>query len=234
MIRALVIDDEFHAREELTALLEETRLVKVLARVDDAVAAISAIQRERPDVIFLDVNMPVVGGFELLAMLGDTDLPEVVFVTAHDEYALQAFDKNAADYLLKPVSRERLLATLQRLQRRGPRTARPAFASERITRVPCLLEKSIKLVPVAEVELARSSESGVHVLCAHGEYRTDLTLQVLETRAGLLRCHKQFLVNSAAVDQLGTEDPATVRTHSGLIAPVSRRYLASLRAQLGI
>jgi two-component system, LytTR family, response regulator len=234
MMRALVIDDEFHAREQLSALLEETKQITVVGKPGDAVQALSAIRREKPDVIFLDVQMPAVSGFELLGMLGDGELPEVVFVTAHEEFALQAFEKNAVDYLLKPVSRERLAATLQRLQRRGPRVARPAFASEKILRVPCQLQRSIKLVPVAEIELARSSDSGVHVLCAHGEYATELTLQVLEARAGLLRCHKQYLVNSAAVDQLGLEEQATVRTRSGLVAPVSRRYLALLREQLGI
>jgi two-component system, LytTR family, response regulator len=235
MIRALVIDDELPAREELAALLAETHEVEVVGKLADAVEALHAIHREKPDVIFLDVQMPVVSGFELLGMLADSELPEVVFVTAHDEFALRAFDRSAVDYLLKPVELARLLRTVQRLRQRVARgDGRPALAGERLARVPCVLPSSIKLVPVGEIELVRSSETGVTVVCRTGEYPTDLTLQVLETRAGFLRCHKQYLVNPEAVDELSEGDTSAVRTRSGQVVPVSRRYLGRLRAQLGL
>lgn len=237
MIRAIVVDDELYAREELAALLEETREVVVVDKAGDAVAALHAIHREKPDVIFLDVQMPVMTGFDLLAMLADAEIPEVVFVTAHDEFAVRAFEENAVDYLLKPVSVPRLLRTVSRLRQLVPRPSgeRPPFADQRLTRVPCLTARSIKLVPLSEIELVRSGETGVTVVCPHGEYPTDLTLQALEARAGLLRCHKQFLVNPESIDELivGGETPG-IRTRSGQIVPVSRRYLARLRAQLGV
>jgi len=97
--------------------------------------------------------MPVVGGFELLSMIDDELMPEVVFVTAHDEYALKAFDDSAVDYLLKPVSAERLASTVERLRRRAvPPAGRPPFAGAPLTRVPCLGPRTIKLVSVAEIE----------------------------------------------------------------------------------
>jgi two-component system LytT family response regulator len=234
VIRALVVDDELHAREELSALLVETQQVQVVGKAADAVEALHIIHRERPDVVFLDVQMPVVTGFELLGMLADSELPEVVFVTAHDEFALRAFERNAADYLLKPVTLARLLRTVERLRQRVPRAAgRPSLADERLARVPCLAPGSIKLVPLRDIEVVRSGESGVVVLCAQGEYPTDLTLQALETRAGLLRCHKQFLVNPDAVDELDVGDWPEVRTRSGHKVPVSRRYLTRVRSHLG-
>jgi two-component system LytT family response regulator len=238
VIRAIVVDDEVHAREELAGLLAATGEVEVVAKAASGVEALAAIRRERPDVAFLDVQMPGVSGFELLSMMDDELMPAVVFVTAHEEFALRAFSEDAVDYLLKPVSAERLARTVERLRsRRGtPGGARPAFASAPITRIPCAGRRSIKLVNVADVEYVKSSLSGVYVVCAQDEHPTELTLQVLEARAGLLRCHKQYLVAASAVDEvvLGEGDGATIRTRSGHLVPVSRRHLGHVRAALGI
>ena len=238
MIRAVIVDDEAPAREELAALLAETGQVAVVARAANALEALAAVRREQPDVLFLDVQMPAVSGLELLAMIEDEVMPAVVFVTAHDEFALRAFEETAIDNLLKPVSAERLERTVERLLRRAPHGVRPAFASAPIARVPCRGARAIKLVPSAEIEVAKSTLSGVYVVCGHGEYATDLTLQVLEARAGLLRCHKQFLVNPAAVDEItvgdGAAGAATLRTRSGQLVPVSRRHAARVRAALGL
>lgn len=236
MIRALIVDDEPHAREELEALLAETGAFEIAGRCANAVEAVHAIRGARPEVVFLDIQMPAISGFELLSMIDDDELPEIVFVTAHDEHALRAFEERAIDYLLKPVSRERLAKTVERLQRR--RGAWPAAASlprSPIRRIPCLAGKAIKLVDLAEVELVRSSEAGVYVITAKGELFTELTLRVLEERAGLVRCHKQYLVNIDQVDEIRPDEAgATIRTRSGRDAPVSRRFLARLRDRLEI
>jgi two-component system LytT family response regulator len=236
VIRALIVDDEPHAREELASLLDETGAFTIVGRCANAVEAIQAIRAERPEVVFLDIQMPAISGFELLAMIDDDDLPEVVFVTAHDEHALRAFEERALDYLLKPVARERLAKTVERLQRQA-RTApaQAGYPRAAIRRLPCLAGRAIKLVDLAEVELVRSSEAGVYVVTAAGELFTELTLRVLEERAGLVRCHKQFLVNIDRVDEIQLEDGlATIRTRSGKQAPVSRRFLAKLRERLEI
>ncbi len=236
MIRALVVDDEVHAREELAALLAETGAVEVVGACANAVEAIPALRRLRPDVLFLDVQMPAVSGFELLGMLDAAELPRVVFVTAHDAFALRAFEENAVDYLLKPVEPARLRRTIDRL-RQGPGGPLPAaLAAPPLRRVPCLGARAIRLVDVAEIESVRSSEAGVHVITAAGEHFTELTLRVLEERAGLLRVHKQHLVNVERVMEieLGGEEGATVRTRSGRAVPVSRRFLPGLKQRLGI
>ena len=100
MIRALVVDDELHAREELAALLRDVGGCEIVAACANAVEAIKLINRQRPDVLFLDVQMPVLGGFELLGMIDQEIMPHVVFVTAFDEYALKAFEEKTLDYLL--------------------------------------------------------------------------------------------------------------------------------------
>lgn len=235
-MRALVVDDELHAREELAALLGESGAVEVVGRCANAVEALPAIREHRPDVLFLDVNMPAVSGFELLAMIDPAILPRVVFVTAHDEYAVRAFEESAVDYLVKPVVRERLGKTLEKLARAGGERAVPSFAAAAVKRIPCLGLRSIKLVDVADVEYVKSGEAGVYVVCPAGEFFTELTLKVLEERAGLLRCHKQYLVNIDRVDEISVEDNliGTIRTKGGADVPVSRRYLAKIKERLGL
>jgi two-component system LytT family response regulator len=164
-------------------------------------------------------------------------MPHVVFVTAHDEFAIRAFEENAVDYLLKPTSRERLEKTVEKLRRLPPPGGeRPAYANEPIRRIPCLTARSVKLVRVADVEYVKSSAAGVYVVSDEGELFTDLTLRVLEERGGLLRCHKQFLVNAERVEEIvlgGEAQAATLRTRGGHRVPVSRRHLAAVRARLG-
>lgn len=238
MMRALIVDDEPHARAELRALLEETGRVEVAGECANAIEALAAIRRDAPEVLFLDVQMPVVNGFELLGMLDPGSAPAVVFVTAHDHFALRAFEESAADYLLKPVSRERLRKTVERLLAQ-PRQRPPTPAPPPLTRVPCLAGKGVKLVPLGEIELVRSGAAGVHVVTAQGELLTELTLKVLEERGGLLRCHKQHLVNVDRIDEIRPGDgdegrAAVIRTRAGHEVPVSRRHLTQVRERLGL
>ena len=237
MMRAVVVDNERNAREELQALLEERSGITVVGTCADAIQALAMIRATRPEILFVDIHMPKVDGFQLVAMIEPELMPCVVFVTAHDEYALKAFEENAIDYLLKPVQAARLDRTLEKLGRFLGEGRRAAYRSPALERVPCVCTQGIKLVDVAEVELVRSSETGVHVITARGEFLTELTLTLLEAKAPhLVRCHKQFLVNLTHIDELGRLDPATafLKTRSGKQAPVSRRYLAGLKERLGI
>lgn len=240
--RALIVDDEPLARVELRALLDDTGAFEIAGEAGNALEALAALRREKPDVVFLDVQMPVLSGFELLGMVEDELLPAVVFVTAHDAFALRAFEANAADYLLKPVARERLERTVEKLRARGAGPRSPLLAAPLaapLVRVPCLAGRSTKLVPLAEVELVRSGPAGVFVVTAGGEFFTELTLKVLEDRGGLLRCHKQHLVALDRVDEIrpgGETDEAAaiLRTRGGHEVPVSRRFLPLIRERLGL
>lgn len=238
MMRALIVDDEMHAREELEALLRETGQIEVAGSCANAFEAIKAIKRERPDVLFLDIQMPVIGGFELLGMIDEEEMPRVVFVTAYDEYALKAFEENAQDYLLKPVEADRLAKTVQRLKRRlaGEVTETSSLPMQAITRIPCSSPHRIKLVDLTEVEFVRSDLAGVYVVTAQCECFTELTLKTLEHRTPLVRCHRQYLVNIDQVDEILLRDNllAQIQTRSGHGIPVSRRHLRKLKEILGI
>lgn len=235
-LRALVVDDEPHARASLRAMLEATGALTVVGECGDALQALHAVKAEAPDVLFLDVQMPKVNGFQLLSMIDREIMPHVVLVTAYDAYAVKAFDENALDYLLKPVQRERLARTVEKLRRAVHEGERPAYDSPAIERIPCTGPHSIRLVDVAEVELVRSGPAGVHVVTARGEFLTELTLQVLEAKTELVRCHRQHLVNPRLIDEILRPEPrgAVLRLRSGKEVPVSRRYFVRLKERLGL
>jgi two-component system LytT family response regulator len=236
MMRALVVDDEIHAREELKALLDETGHFDIIGASANAFEALKVIKREKPDVMFLDIQMPVVSGFELLSMIDPEIMPIVVFVTAYDEYALKAFEESALDYLLKPVEKERLTKTVHKLKKMLGEGTKPAYLGPEISRVPCVLANRIKLVNASDVEYVRSDIGGVYVVSGSGEFFTELTLKVLEARTNLIRCHKQFLVNIDRVDEIVLHDNllADMQMKSGRCVPVSRRYLKKIKGRFGL
>ncbi len=234
MIRALIVDDELHAREELQIMLQEIGAFEVIGSCANALEALKVIYRERPEVLFLDIQMPVLNGFELLSMIDPDLMPHVVFVTAYDTYALKAFEEKTLDYLLKPVEKKRLEKTIEKVLRALQETAHPLYESPGIRRIPCVFANRIKLIAPQEVELVRSELSGVHVVGPKGEFFTDLTLRVLETRTDLVRCHKQYLVNLDQIDEIVLLENGLgeIHTKSGRVVPVSRRYLKTLRDSL--
>jgi two-component system, LytTR family, response regulator len=235
-MRALIVDDEIHAREELEALLNETDEFSLVGKCANALDALQTISKEKPEVLFLDIQMPVVSGFELLSMIDEELMPIVVFVTAYDEYALKAFEESALDYLLKPVEKERLIKTVKKLKRMLREGSRGTYTVPEITRIPCFLANRIKLINVAGVEFVRSDIAGVYVVCSNGEFYTELTLKVLENRSQFVRCHKQFLVNLDQVDEiiLAENLVAQITTKAGHSVPVSRRHLKKLKERFGI
>jgi len=236
MIRVVIVDDEQHAREELASLLEEAGDIAVVASCANAVEAIRVINRERPQALFLDVQMPVLDGFELLGMLDEELMPQVIFVSAYDEYALKAFEEKTLDYLLKPVEPARLEKALTRLRQALSAGERPRIEAAPLKRIPCVSGARIKLVDPEEVEHVHSDLSGVHLVTARGNFFTELTLKTLEDRTGLLRCHKSYLVNVAWIDEIVLLENglAEIRARSGTRLPVSRRYLRRLKEELAL
>ncbi|WP_406732690.1 two-component system response regulator BtsR [Vibrio scophthalmi] len=242
MLSALVIDDELFAREELTELLEETGQIEVIGQASNAIEGLKKINQLKPDVVFLDIQMPQITGIELLGMLDPDTMPYVVFVTAYDEFAVQAFEDNAFDYLLKPVDTQRLAKTVQRLIKSGqfmsgPRNLQPvsAIAPQSLDQVPCIGLNRIMIIPTHEIEFAYSDISGVHVQTPQQSATSQLTLKILEEKTPLVRCHRQYLVNVKAIKEIKLLENglAEILTHSQQPIPVSRRYLKPLKERLG-
>jgi two-component system LytT family response regulator len=234
MIRALIVDDEVHAREEMSILLAETTVIEVVGACGNGIEALKMINRLRPQVLFLDIQMPVISGFELLNMVNHDIMPHVVFVTAYDQYTLKAFEEKTLDYLLKPVDSQRLAKTVTKLRQTIGENQPPPFDKEEIRRIPCLLGNKIRLVGLDEVEFIATDIAGVHLTTKDHEYFTEVTLKVLEERTRLLRCHKQYLVNIDHIREIVLLEGGMARivTHGGKNIPVSRRYLKIIKKKL--
>ncbi|GAL12977.1 response regulator of the LytR/AlgR family [Vibrio astriarenae] len=183
MLSALVIDDELLAREELSELLEESNKIRVLDTASNAIEGLKKINQLKPDVVFLDIQMPQITGIELLGMLDPDTMPKVVFVTAYDQYAIQAFEDNAFDYLLKPVDPQRLEKTICRLGKVHTKQANLSqLAPEQLIHVPCIGLNRIMIIPAEEVQFAYSDISGVQVQTHEQLATSQLTLKVLEEK----------------------------------------------------
>ncbi|MCG5240519.1 two-component system response regulator BtsR [Azospirillum doebereinerae] len=237
-MKILIVDDEPLAREELRRLLEERPGLAVIGECANAIEAIGAINRQAPDVVFLDIQMPRVSGLEMLSMLDPERMPRIVFLTAHDEYAVQAFEEHAFDYLLKPVDPARLDKTLGYLRRdRAPQDTGPLREQAPLRQIPCSGLNRIVLLKLEEVECVVSKASGIFVLAADGQERfTELTLHTLQERTPLFRCHRQYLVNADRIKEIRLIDNglAEILTLGGQTIPVSRRFLGPLKERLGI
>ncbi len=235
MLTALIIDDEAPSREELRALLAEARDVEVVGECSNAIEGLSAIHRLRPDVVFLDIQMPRVSGLEMVGMIEASALPHIVFVTAYDEHALKAFEEHAADYLLKPIDPQRLARTLAWL-RSGARPSAKAFpgADSTLHHIPCIARNRIFLIALHEVEFVHTEVSGVQVVGCNRQGVTELTLKILQERTALIRCHRQYIVNlnQIAEIELLENGAAEIVTHTGKRVPVSRRHLREIKDKL--
>lgn len=237
-MRALIVDDETLARDELKSLLADENDIEIVGECANAIEGIAAINRLSPEIMFLDIQMPQVTGLEMLRMIDPDRMPHVVFLTAYEEYALQAFEENAFDYLLKPIQEERLQKTLARLRKvKSGQQEKLLDVAPPLRHIPCTGLNRIRLMKLEEVEAIFSKPGGIYVLGDDGhEHFTELTLRTLEERTKLIRCHRQYMVNAEHIKDiaLGENGVANILTLGGRSIPVSRRFLGPLKEQLGI
>ncbi|WP_313574474.1 two-component system response regulator BtsR [Pseudescherichia sp.] len=239
MLKVLIVDDEPLARENLRVLLEDESEIEIVGECANAIEALGAVHKLRPDVLFLDIQMPRISGLEMVGMLDPDQRPYVVFLTAFDEYAVKAFEEHAFDYLLKPIEAARLEKTLQRLRHaRGVQDISLLPENQQALKfIPCTGHSRIWLLQMDDVAFVSSRMSGVYVTSHEGkEGFTELTLRTLEQRTPLMRCHRQYLVNMAHLQEIRFEDngQAELLLRDGHTVPVSRRYLKNLKEALGL
>lgn len=234
--KTILVDDEPWARQELRHQLEVFDCFDIVEECQNAVEGVRAVNQHRPDVIFLDIQMPGLSGFDMLSMLEDGSIPLVIFVTAYDEYAIKAFEENTLDYILKPIESKRLGQTVTRIHQTMNQDSRPRYDIPPLKKIPCCLNNVIKLIDLSSVDYVVSDMTGVHVVSGDRSLLTDLTLKVLEERTGLFRCHRQYMVNPDRITEIRLMDggSAEVSTAGGSTVPVSRRLLKNLKQMVGI
>ncbi len=216
-ISALIADDEASARSRLRRLLAPHSF-ELLDDARDGVEALESIQKHRPQVLFLDVQMPGLGGFEVVEALTPEVMPLIVFVTAYDEYALAAFEANAVAYLLKPVVEEKLQGVVARIEQlaRSPADAQreAARATAVVSGKPRPLQHVLavqrdgySLIPPGEVCFFQVEDGVTHVKTATASFRTNYSIGDLESRLPsppFFRAHRSTLVN---LDKVATISP---------------------------
>jgi len=234
-LKALVVDDEAPARSELRYLLDEAGGVEVIGEASNASEASQLIKAIPYDVVFLDIDMPGMSGTQLAEMLIQLDRPpSVIFVTAHSEHAVKAFEVSAVDYLVKPVELGRLKQALERLV--------PAeVAGARIDRIP--VEKAGKklLVQVEEITHVMAKDDYAYLHTDSERYLSTNSLAQLERKldaSSFFRVHRRYLVNLAWVKEVvpmyGGTLLLTLSDSAATQVPVSRRRVPSLKKALGL
>jgi len=250
-LRAVIADDEPRARQFLEKLLGEHETLEVVGSARGGAEALQMIGELKPDVAFLDIHMPDLSGLEVARHLRGAEAPIVVFVTAYDKYAVEAFEVAALDYVLKPIKRERLADAVNRVLAEA-QSGRPAARAEALRealdspelqsqlpplrRLPVRHRREVKLLDLEQVPLIFSRDRLVLARCGDHEYLVDYTLQELEQRlpeGQFVRVHRAALVNVDAIESYGGEEGVLVlKLKDGTRVEASERRAAEVRRRL--
>jgi len=245
-LRLVIADDERPAREFLKAILREFEDVEIVGEAENGAEAIKIIKEAKPDLALLDLQMPEVSGLEVVKLLRKSQMPLVAFVTAYDEYAVQAFEVNAVDYLLKPIEKSRLRETLQRARERleqtdwqekeagNLRNATKVYdentRAEFLERIPVKKREEIYLVPAAEVASIVADGELLHITTDKNQkYVINFRLKDLETRLApdkFIRLSRGALVNLEMISRVSPMPGGTY-----IIALKNGQEIASSRLQ---
>jgi two-component system LytT family response regulator len=229
---ALVADDEPAARRGVRQLLAAFPAFAVVGECRDGAEVLAALDTLAPDVVFLDVQMPGIDGFEVIRRRTADRMPAVVFLTAFDHFAIRAFEAQALDYLVKPVSEARFAATMTRLTRQLRGAAPPAAEPA----VVVSTARGSTVLPLREIDWIEAADNYARIWTGHRSYLVREPLQQLEARArraGFARAHRRALVRLAAVRELAASaDGLNAIVGDGVRIPISRRRRAAFAAAL--
>ncbi|NUN68436.1 MAG: response regulator transcription factor [Bacteroidetes bacterium] len=242
-MNVIIVEDELHARNALRRTLERHADMKVTAECSDGASALTAITALRPDVVFLDIRIPDPDGFALLRALPAGTMPLVVFVTAFSDHAVQAFDVNAVDYIVKPFEESRVDRSLDRI-----RSLRASGSiTEEVKKLAAVLKEmeperkpqmlTVKnrgtqtLIPLHEIESLEAEGDYVRIT-ARDVHLVHLTLQQAQEQLppSFVRIHRSVIVNSAMIKELRSRlrGDYLILLHSGRTLPMSRTYRTAL------
>ncbi len=212
-ITVLVVDDEPLARRAIVRLLAEDPTLELAGECGDGISAVKAIRAQSPDLVFLDIQMPAISGLDVVATIGAGRMPATVFVTAYEQYAVKAFEANAVDYLVKPFSRERFAATLQRARQRLSAAVGPSAQTtaqilqaldalrqreDYLQRIPVRVDEHVVLIDVDDIVWVKAARNSVEIHLAHAMHEHRGTMAALAARLDprhFARVHRSAIVN---------------------------------------
>ena len=245
-IRAFISDDEILARQKLRVLLSSEKDIQIVGESGTAAETIDLVQRTSPDLLFLDIQMPDMDGFDIISALSsraDGRLPSIVFTTAYDRYALRAFEVHAVDYVLKPFTRERLSQAVRRARNSlaAPQegaAVRPLSEERYIHRLVFRSKGRILFLSVSDIRWIGAEENYVRIATGRESHLLRETMAHLESRLdpeSFIRVHRSTIVNLRYVREIrkeGAEGESFVLMSDGQRLPVSRGYRARITQML--
>ncbi len=243
-IKAIIIEDEELARQLIKNYLKDVDSVEIIHECDNGFEGAKAISELHPDLIFLDIQMPKLNGFELLELIDNP--PEIIFITAHNEYAIKAFEMNAVDYLLKPYSKERLINALnkatERINAGIPHTQNIQKLIQQpltgfVERVVVKSGFKIKVIPVEKIIYLEAQDDYVMIYTEDGKHLKQSTMKYFETfldPSHFIRVHRSYIVRIDQVVQLEpySKENYILKLKNGAVLKVSRSGLKNLKERL--
>lgn len=244
MIKALIIDDEPLARSIILEYLQRHTDIVVAQECGDGFEGVKAIQVHQPALLFLDIQMPKINGFEMLELIEQP--PAIIFTTAFDEYAIKAFESHAIDYLLKPFSQERFDKALQKWRDNQQPNATTATLLESVALSPQQQHRivvktggRIRIIPIEEVDYLEAADDYVKIHTAEGSYLKNKTMGHFERSLDatqFVRTHRSFIVNVQRITRLDVHEKESwlALLTTGTRVPVSKTGYLKLKSVLGI
>lgn len=243
-IRAIIVEDEELARNLIKEYLKEVPSVEIIGEFADGFSGAKGINERRPDLVFLDIQMPKLTGFELLEILDYN--PKIIFTTAFDQYAIRAFEMSAVDYLLKPYSLERFrnavdkvflqMKTGEEIPIKGI-TEQLDQTGEKLERVVVKSGKKIHIITTGEIEYLEAQDDYVMLYCSSGKYLKQKTMNYFESHLDskqFIRVHRSYIVNVDQINriELYEKDSYRIQLKKGTTIPVSKTGLKKLKSGL--
>jgi two-component system, LytTR family, response regulator len=242
-MRVIIIDDEPLARSIVKEYLQSYPDVSVVAECNDGFEGMKAIQQYDPQLIFLDIQMPKINGFEMLELIENP--PSVIFTTAFDEFAIKAFEINATDYLLKPFSKERFDKAIQKylyhtaVPQSNAVLETAAASPVQQNRIVVKEGNKIKIIPVNQIQYLEAADDYVKIVTADGSFLKKRTMSFFEQSLAMyhfVRIHRSYIVNSQLITRIDAheKDSHMVLLTTGARLPVSKTGYVRLRDVLEI
>ena len=244
MSKVIIIDDEFLARSMVKEYLQKYPQLEIVAECGDGFEGMKAIQEYKPDLIFLDIQMPKISGFEMLELIEEP--PAVIFATAFDEYAIKAFEAHAVDYLLKPFDQERFDKAVNKflVQQKGSHTNTQELLNDvqlpnSNSRIVGKNGSKIKIIPVQEVLYLEAADDFVKIFTKDGYFLKNKTMSFFENflpQDLFVRSHRSFIVNIQEITRIDPyeKDGHVAILKNGTKINVSRNGYSKLKAVLGL
>ena len=242
MLRAIIIDDEQPARDLVKFFLKDSKDVIVIGEANNGFDGAKLVQSEKPDLIFLDIQMPKINGFEMLELIEEP--PSIIFCTAYDDYAIKAFEHNAIDYLLKPFARERLEEAVEKVVKEQVRPDKSKLealveSQEQLDRIVVKTGHSIDIIDVDDIEYLEAQDDYVEIHTGERKLLKQQTMKYYERsldQQKFVRVHRRFIVNVSGIaklDKLGKETHIAILKNGGQVS-VSAAGYTRLKAVLDL